>query len=461
MSALTLLGQHAATDEVCFGDAGERNARQLRAYACAIAAKLVRVPRGERVVLGCRDRYAFSAGMLAALHRGLVCFLPEGSQPEALLRAYEYSGAVSLLHDQDGVGAGIDVRTLEGSAVNDAQLTPSVGLEETAFVALTSGSTGTPQAHAKTLRQLLLEAHTHADQFAFAGSRVVSAVPAHHIYGLLFGVLAPLLSGGSQLRETPLFPRSLVAMVERFAAAFVIAVPAHLSALAKEHELGLPPVRRVFSSAGPLPAATAEALSSRGMPITEVFGSTEVGGIATRTSPSAPWAPLSGVEVAVAPQGTLRVKSPWSGSVAGHWVETSDRVRLVTGGFEHAGRADNVVKVGGRRVDLRDLELQLERVPGVQEARVIAVTHQGAARDLALWAVVAGTGLRIESLRSALAERFNPVTWPRRFRFVDRLPRADTGKVTRASLLALFDEPAASDAPDPPETWPPDRPVTS
>jgi acyl-coenzyme A synthetase/AMP-(fatty) acid ligase len=447
---------------VCFGESGERVKSQLRAHAHALSDRLSRLPRGEAVVLGCRDRYLFSAGLLAALQRGLVCFLPEGSQPEALLRAYEHSGARALLHDNADIAMGVDVRELEGATEQPtAPLGASLSLEDVAFVALTSGSTGKPQAHAKCLGQLLLEASAHAEHFDLAGARVASAVPAHHIYGLLFGVLAPLLSGGSLLRETPLFPRSLIASVERHDADVVVAVPAHLSALAKETELELPAVRHTFSSAGPLPRATAEALNARGLTITEIFGSTEVGGVASRTSTDAPWVPFSGVEIGVASQGTLRVRSAWSSRERGAWTETSDRVRLVPGGFEHAGRADNVVKVGGRRVDLRDLELQLERVQGVQEARVIAVAHSGAARDLALWAVVVGAGLGVEPLRAALAERFNPVTWPRRFRFVDRLPRADTGKVTRAALLALFDEPNGSEVPDAVASWPPTRPVTS
>jgi acyl-coenzyme A synthetase/AMP-(fatty) acid ligase len=60
---------------------------------------------------------------------------------------------------------------------------------------------------------------------------------------------------------------------------------------------------------------------------------------------------------------------------------------------------------------------------------------------------VAGAGLSVEALRRSLAQRFEPVTWPRRYRLVSELPRSETGKVRRADLLRLFAQ--AESAPEP------------
>ncbi|MFY0542161.1 AMP-binding protein [Nannocystis pusilla] len=63
-------------------------------------------------------------------------------------------------------------------------------------VVYTSGSTGDHQPCAKTAAQLLGEAQALAATFALrAGEVALATVPPYHLYGLLFGILAPLAAG--------------------------------------------------------------------------------------------------------------------------------------------------------------------------------------------------------------------------------------------------------------------------
>lgn len=446
-----LLQHHSPATEVCFGAAGARDAGQLWALVERVTLELAGLPPNAGILLATRDRYLFAAAMLAVLREGHVVVLPESTQATSVSACRERLGAARVLHDLPDLPGERDISSLDDPGARVSALPSfSRALTSKAFVALTSGSTGTPTAHEKTLGQLLIEADTHGRTFELGGARVVSAAPAHHIYGLLFGVLLPLLRGGSMLRETPLFPQELISSLATHGARALVAVPAHLSALSREEDGALPPTQRAFSSAGPLPPAVANALAERGMPITEIFGATELGGVASRCSPQEPWQPMPGVEVRCGAGEQLEVRSAWCDAGEGAWTRTSDRIALLEGGgFRHLGRADAVVKVGGRRVDLRDLELQLARAEGVEEARVLAIHHEGAARDTSLWAVVAGRGVTVEALREQLAQRFNHVTWPRRYRLVERLPRNDAGKTTRASLLALFEDPETRTTPPP------------
>src|SRR5262245_360176 len=104
---------------ICFGAPGPRSAGQLCAFVEAISAQLpaavigARPPAATRgsVVLACRDRYYFMAGLLAALRAGLPVMLPPNGQPEtvrALLRDVELAAFF-----RDDEGEGIDVRALE------------------------------------------------------------------------------------------------------------------------------------------------------------------------------------------------------------------------------------------------------------------------------------------------------------------------------------------------------------
>jgi acyl-coenzyme A synthetase/AMP-(fatty) acid ligase len=362
-----LLGRHLPSDEVCFGERGSRVRAQLMAYAGNIAQALAGLQPGERVVLACRDRYCFAASLLACLAQGRVVLLPENAQKEALSSLRQRMPVGAVLTDQADV-PGLDVRALEDpEARSDADFVCGLGPNDVAFVAFTSGSTGEPQPHEKSLGQLTIEAENHVHELGLARARVVSAVPAHHIYGLLFGMLAPLLGGGSVVRENALFPEAIGDLISRHRASVLVAVPAHLSVLAQLPVQEWPTLTRIFSSAGPLPPSTAATLRARGLCVVEILGSTETGGIAHRSADGSPFLTLSPVEASVDEDGVLYVSSPWLAPWGSRVVRTAERAELVSSGFRHLGRVDSVVKVGGRRVDLQDVEAQLCRTPAVRQ----------------------------------------------------------------------------------------------
>jgi acyl-coenzyme A synthetase/AMP-(fatty) acid ligase len=435
---MRLLGRHAPDDLVCFGTGGERTAAQLAAFARSIARALPDAGPGARVVLACGDRYRFSAALAASWLRGYVAVLPPNGQPATVHALVESERAVALLHDRDEQ-QGLDVRTLESHDARD-ELPIELALQphDIAVVAYTSGSTGVPMAHPKALVQLLREPEAHVVGFDLARRRVVAAVPPYHIYGLLFGVLVPLLGGGSTSRNAPLLPAELLREIESGHADVLIAVPPHLRALAELQREAWPRLHRVFSSAAPLPAQVSDALRGRGVVVTEVLGSTETGGIAFREAASAPWTPLPSVRTAIADDGLLSVDSPWLAPQAERPLATADRVEAVPGGFRHLGRSDAVVKVGGRRIDTGDVEARIKAYPGVRDARVLSVASSNV-RGVELLAVVEADALDLANLKRALAVHIDPVAVPRRFRVVAQLPRSETGKLTRAALLALFD----------------------
>lgn len=436
MSAL--LARHAPDDEVCFGEGGARTAAQFAAYARTIARALPHAASGSRVVLACTDRYRFSASLAAIWLRGFVAELPSNGQPATVHGLLRGTGVSALLHDRDEE-LGIDVRRLEPLETR-AELPIEIALSanSTALIAYTSGSTGAPTPHEKSLGQLLREPEAHIVGFDLARRRVVAAVPPYHIYGLLFGVLVPLLGGGSTSRSAPLLPAELLGAIRQAGAEVLVAVPPHLRALAESQPAALPRLHRVFSSAAPLAPEVSEALAARGMIVTEILGSTETGGIAYRESAEAPWQPLPSVRVSVGEDARLSVDSPWLAPHGERPVPTADRVALFGTGFRHLGRSDAVVKVAGRRIDLGDVEARLKAQPGVRDARVLAVPS-GGVRGLQLYAVVEADDLDPRALRAALATDIDPVAVPRRLRVVHRLPVSEAGKVTRSALLALFD----------------------
>jgi len=425
----------------------------------AALARALPTDAAAEVMVACGDRYLCAAALLAVWHTGRTAALPPNGRPATIDRLCAERGISLILHDGGGEG-GFDVRGRlgDGRAAGGAAAAAAEAAALTAFApdrplvcVYTSGSTGAHLRCPKTAAQLLGEAALLARLWDLGpGARVLATVPPHHLYGLLFGVMVPFMGGGSFVRATPLHAETIAAQARAHGANVLVSVPAHLRAVATLASGALPPLARIFSSGAPLDAPTAAATAARArLPVTEVLGSSETGGIAWRESGGGPrgpaagddgsWLPFPGVTVAAADDGTMLLRSPFTEIGAGDWVRGADRVAArADGRFELRGRADGVLKIGGARVALAEIERELGAIPRVTDAAVVAVDTPSS-RQHELWAAVVAPGQSAASLRAALLRRLEPIAVPRRFRIVGALPREDNGKLVRGRLLALFD----------------------
>ncbi len=448
MSALDLLARHAGDTPVAFGTAGTKTAAELLSDAARIARALPPPSPGSHVLLvSGGDRYAIAAALLGSLERGHAVALPPNLRRDSILAVHGRPETVALLHDTD---SGLAFRLSDLLATGDGgpplaspfvpRFPPGAGVIATVF---TSGSTGPMLASPKTSGALLGEAHALARSFAIGpGDRLVGSVPPVHIYGLLFTLLVPLVSGAAFARETPHHAEAIAHCVVQHGASVLVTVPVQLRALAALRSGALAGLRRVVSSTGPLPDPVARDFRERhGLAISEVFGSTETGGIALRErdeEPAGPWRPFEGVRVSAGAGGCLAVDSDYLHPDLPRPFETADLVRLhADGRFTHLGRADGIVKIAGRRVSLQEVEDCLRQQRSVADAAVVAVDAEGG-RGQQLLAAVAPADCDTARLRAALLERFEPSCLPRRLLAVESIPREENGKLPRDRLLALF-----------------------
>ncbi|MEH8022146.1 AMP-binding protein [Rheinheimera metallidurans] len=346
----------------------------------------------------------------------------------------------------------------EPSEANDAiqstlQLSCAIQLSSATKVSFfTSGSTGQPKLVTKQLSQLLLEVQTLQTQFAanfhphilFAGT-----VSYQHIYGLLFRMLWPLCFGYLQYRQQLSYLEQWQDLLQRYQLVF-IASPAHLARF--DDIATLAPVAkrclRIFSSGGPLaddiPSRYIQAIQQAP---TEVFGSTETGGIAfrQRNIVDAPWQVFSGISISQNDQQALQVASPYLDGTGS--FTTSDQVQLISDNtFRLLGRLDRIVKIEEKRLSLPEIEQYCLTSPLVAE--VAAVVLQQPKIQLALAVVLTDVGDRVlkqqgkiainQQLKQHLLQRFERVMLPRKFRYVSALPYNQLGKLPLMQLEALF-----------------------
>jgi acyl-coenzyme A synthetase/AMP-(fatty) acid ligase len=443
-----LLARHADEDLVAVGGDGERTAAALRRDVLAVAGRLPLPTEGAEIAVICADRYLFAVGVLAAWQAGHAVALPPNTQPEVVRELSLRPGVVALLHDTEA-REGADLRgwLAQEPAEEGAPVGPLAAISSDRRVATvyTSGSSGEHQACVKTAGQLLGEAALLASTFEIGrGQRIVATVPPHHIYGLLFGTLLPLLAGAAFVRATPFHAETVAAIARELGAEVLVSVPVHLRSLTMLDPGAMPRFLRVFSSGAALPGATAAALAERfGMAVTEVFGSSETGGIGWRIGAESggPWRPFTGVRVDVDASGRLLLDSPFLPPEAARPAIAGDRVALLADGrFNLLGRYDGVIKVGSRRVSLAEIEGRLLALPELVDAAVVAIEVGGARGHEVLAAVVprAGAGQPqavVAAIRQALARWFDPVVVPRRIKVMAAIPREANGKVRRHRLL--------------------------
>jgi len=178
-----------------------------------------------------------------------------------------------------------------------------------------------------------------------------------------------------------------------------------------------------------------------------VYGSSETGGIAWRDDPQVDWTPFAGVKISTSAEGRLLIESPYVVADQSGPFACADRaLRSPDGRFRLMGRLDGVVKVGGKRVSLAEVEQRLASLPGVRDVAASAADVPGA-RGQEIWVAVAASEWTAERLRTALLQWFEPVALPRRILVIERLPREENGKMTRRALRALFDDPHAREKP--------------
>jgi acyl-coenzyme A synthetase/AMP-(fatty) acid ligase len=176
-----------------------------------------------------------------------------------------------------------------------------------------------------------------------------------------------------------------------------------------------------------------------GCSIVDLYGSTEAGGVAYRED-DGPWLYQPHVESRILDGGHLEVRSPAVSVVSREeYYRLGDLVRPVRGGFVLDGRADDVVKIGGRRISLNEIAREVESCPGVDRAVVLARPVRG---ELRITACVesSGRGVTEQEIKTFVRGRMADHKVPSVIYELERFPTTAAGKVDRRELNRLIDE---------------------
>ena len=453
---------------------GSANAlRWVTAYAAIHRAGGAMVPLDPRLAP------AEVAGMLA--HAGAVAVFADAQRVDAALSMVGDGsagrGRLTVVVDTgSSVAAGssgaeprscswVEMLDDDGSAYQ-----VPVSEEDLSEILFTSGTTGNPKGVA--IRHVNASAVPNGRP-NWSGSLWLHASPLATFAGISF-IYSPMKLGMTSVYQPAFDAGDWIDFVEAEAPVAVFLVPAMVQLLLAHprfDKADLSSVGMCSVGSAPLAPSAIDRLQER-MPdalVSNNYGMTEAGSVyclmpkgeAVRR-PGSVGKPLppaevicvdeEGAEVAAGEYGEVRLRIPGRqreyfgdpGATAETWVDgwlrTGDIGRVDADGYLYiGGRMKDVIIRGGSNVYAIDVENVILTHPGVADVAVIGVPHDVLGEDVVAVVVLRpGWEADPDALRAHGLEALAAYKVPRRWEFVDQLPRNPTGKVLKHQLREQF-----------------------
>jgi fatty-acyl-CoA synthase len=328
----------------------------------------------------------------------------------------------------------------------------------------TSGTTGRPKG--AVLRQEALVSNAVMSQHMHdltANDHVLTVLPLFHVGGLNIQT-TPALQVGATVTLHPRFsPEATLAAFAADRPTLVVLVPSTIQALIEHprwREADLTSLRAVTTGSTQVPQALIDAVTARGVPVLQVYGSTETspiaiytrlgGDLARGTSTGLPGlccearvVDEAGRELPHGSTGEVIVRGPnvfceyWRDSAAtaealreGWYFSGDVGTRDADGYFTIHDRKKNVIISGGENIYAAEVERVLAEHPSVAEAAVIG-KPDAKWQEVPVAYVVRRPGARTsaEEITRYVGEQLARFKVPREVVFVEALPRNALGKV--------------------------------
>jgi len=344
--------------------------------------------------------------------------------------------------------------------------------DDLAAILYTSGTTGRSKGAMLTHDNLFSNADTLVEAWRFTADDVlIHALPIYHTHGLFVASNVMLLARGRMIFLPRFNADAVLGLMPR--ATSMMGVPTFYVRLVQHAGLtrdATAGMRLFTSGSAPLLAETHREFEAKtGHAILERYGMTE-----TNMSTSNPYDgarvpgtvgpplpgvsarvvdPETGMELATDEIGMIEVQGP--NVFKGYWrmpdktaaefrpdgfFITGDLGKIDGNGYVHIiGRGKDLIITGGFNVYPKEVEGEIDMIPGVFESAVIGVAHADFGEGVTA-VVVREPGASVDeaAVLDALADRLARFKQPKRVLFVDELPRNTMGKVQKNTLRERY-----------------------
>ena len=326
---------------------------------------------------------------------------------------------------------------------------------------LTSGSTGEPKLCVRNLTALKEEGIAYQQLFSLQNSKIASLSPIYHSFALGAAYMAAIVSGSSVYLFDKFIPRKVVDIIGTWQANIVIAVPVMIKAIAtvsllKEYDFSKLSI--VLVGTGNVPTETKSLFRERfGVFISANYGSTETGGLISRITENPAESigkEMEGIELKlirqdgseaqVGEEGETYVKCKYMmHSYLNGGAEVFNRdgffsmgdimIKDADGFYYIRGRVKNLINVGGKKVNPKEVEDVLLRYPGIRDCIVCKAIRTDDQEIVK--AIIVGEGLSEINIRLYLRKELADYKIPSLIEFVDNIERNMLGKYVKQGVI--------------------------
>ncbi|MFD6397598.1 SDR family NAD(P)-dependent oxidoreductase [Nocardia sp. NPDC060249] len=418
------------------------------------------------------DRLPMLAPMLADLPYLRVLLVDDTDDGSGSAAAADYVAGEQII---DFEAVATDPGADPGAALDD------LGLDETAFLLYTSGTTGTPKGVLSTQRSCLWSvASSYSTILGLnAGDRVLWPLPLFHSLAHILGVLGTTAVGAHTHILDGFAPESVLAALAEQEYTVLVGVPAMyhylLDAADAGDALNSGRMRVCLSTGAAAPTALRERFERVfGLAMIDSYGSTETCGAITmswpgdRPAPGSCGLPVPGLAVRIADpdtgaalaagaEGEVWVQGPnvmlgyhnqdeaTRSVLVDGWYRTGDLAVVDGNGYlTIKGRSRELIVRGGENIHPGEVEAVLAELDWVGDVAVLGRAH-AVLGEVPVAAVVLGRGVDPvaagDLTREAIGrcrERLAAYKVPEDVVVVSSIPRTASGKIKRHEMRAAL-----------------------
>lgn len=356
---------------------------------------------------------------------------------------------------------------------------PTIHPERGAMILYTSGTTNLPKGVLTTHGNIQAQISTLIDAWKWTSrDYTLCLLPLHHVHGIINVVSCSLWAGATVEFVHPFDAKQVFEIFLKGNVNVFMAVPTIYFKLITHFEsesekkksviaAQLKRFRLMVSGSAALPISVMEKWQKiSGHYLLERYGMTEIGMAISNPYEGERKAgyigkPLPGVEVRLVDEnntevaegepGEIQVKGPsvfkeyWGKQEATQksftsdgWFLTGDIAIIENGYFKILGRDSvDIIKSGGYKISALEIEEVLRKHPEIKDCGVVGIPDEEWG-ELVAAAIISSQKMDLKELNSWIRERMPAYKTPRKYLFLDDLPRNAMGKVVKNDLKKQF-----------------------
>jgi fatty-acyl-CoA synthase len=371
----------------------------------------------------------------------------------------------------------VDFASLVADADGD-DVDPAAGPDDPVLIVYTSGTTGRPKGAVLTQNALTFNAVNSIAMHDMTSADVVlTNLPMFHVGGLNIHTTPAFHAGATVVLQRRFDPDATVRAIVEDAPTLMILVPALMAALIQHpawRGIDFSRLRAINTGSTTIPLSLVDAYLDRGVPIVQVYGSTETAPIAVHQRIPEAWTTKGstgrpalhceamivdpgGRPLGPGERGEIVVRGP--NVMSCYWNDPGATAEALRDGWFHTGdighvderglfyvddRVKDMIISGSENIYPAELEMVLDRCPGIAQAAVVGRPDpRWGEVPVAVVVAKPGAGLTREAVLGLFEGQLARFKHPHDVIFLEDLPRNVMGKVLKFELRELVSQRAS------------------